>query len=390
MFSENELYWKRVAVRLIFFVCGFLTATWAPLVPMLKQKMAISDDVMGMLLLCVGIGSLGFMPLSGTLARKFGCQKVITFSVTVIITILLAICHNESLTLLPILLLIFGASMGMLDVTMNLDAVIVERLSKKNVMSGFHGMWSVGCFAGASLFSILMTYGLNHWYSTVTDCIIGLVVFLSCFKHLLTYGADKDETESSGKKSIIAIPRGIVVFMGIITCISFLVEGAIMDWSGILLTEVQGMDLSLAATGFSAFSMSMLIFRLTGDMIVAKLGEKPVIMGGISISIMGFLLIISGINYITTLLGFFLIGIGASNIVPIIYSQLANQKDMPISQAVSAASSMGYLGILMGPAVIGFVSKATNLYTAFGMLLVLLVIQFITTRYVFNKLNNTL
>lgn len=386
MFTESELYWKRVAVRLIFFANGFAVATWAPLVPMIKINMSIADDVMGLLLLCVGIGSLGSMPLSGGLAQRFGCRKVITVSFLVNLLGLLALCFNADFWLLPILLLLLGASMGLVDVTMNIDAVIVEKMSRKNVMSGFHGMWSAGGFVGASVFSLWLTQGLSHWTSTCIACIIDLIIFAFCFKHLLDFGSMDDEAKGNSKKPLITIPRGMVAFMGIIICISYLSEGAIMDWSGILLAEVQGIDISLAALGFSSFSMSMLICRLTGDMIVSKLGERRVILGGGIIAIIGFAIVIAGFDFLISMLGFFLIGIGLANIVPVIYTQMGKQHDMPLSQAVAGASTMGYLGSLMGPAIMGFVASATNLYMSFCMLVVLLVIQFFTARYIFRKL----
>ena len=371
--------WTQHATRAVFFIGGFGAASWAPLVPLLRQRLAIGEDVLGLLLLCIGIGSLLTMPLSGAAAVRLGCRKVLTFA-SIAFAFLLFILSQVSDVLLAIpVLLLFGAIMGCIDVVANVQAVIVEKAAGKRLMSGMHGLWSVGGFVGAGLFGIWVGgLGLTPTVSTLIAAGIMVMAILIFSRFLLPYGGD-----SGGK--MLAMPKGIVAFVGIIACIAFLVEGAIMDWSGVFLTTLRGFDMSLAGTGFTVFSAAMLMMRLMGDRLVQKMGQKIVILGGSALAFVGFLAVILAPQAWLLYAGFFAIGVGSANIVPVFFSLLGKQKDMPIGLAVPAVSTLGYLGILMGPAAIGALAHATSLYAAFGLLAGLVVLQFVIARYVYRK-----
>ena len=370
---------RQHSTRALFFIGGFGAASWAPLVPLLRERLAIGEDVLGMLLLCIGIGSLLTMPLSGAAAVRFGCRKTLTVAATVFALLLLVLCQVDNMVLAAVSLLVFGAMMGCIDVVINIQAVLVEKAAKRRLMSGMHALWSVGGFIGAGLFGIWVgTLGLTPLISTCIAVGIMLLTlaFFAC--HLLPFGG-----ESGG--AMVAIPRGIVAFVGVVACIAFLVEGAIMDWSGVFLTTVRGFDLSLAGMGFTVFSAAMLVMRLLGDVTVQRLGQKPVVVGGSLLAFLGFLLVIFAPGSLLLYIGFFAIGIGSANIVPVFFSLLGKQQDMPISMAVPVVSTLGYLGILMGPAAIGFLAHQTSLYAAFGLLAALVAAQAAVAAYVYKK-----
>lgn len=189
-----------------------------------------------------------------------------------------------------------------------------------------------------------------------------------------------------GGGQIIAIPRGIVAFIGVIAAIAFLVEGAVMDWGGVFLTTVRGIDLALAGTGFTIFSAAMLIMRLTGDALVSRLGQKVIVLGGAAIAAVGFFLLIYAPNLPLLYAGFFAIGVGSANVVPVFYSLLGRQDAMPLSTAVPAVSTLGYLGVLMGPAAIGFLAHAIGLENAFFFLAMLVVLEMAIAGYVYRTM----
>ncbi|WP_029544727.1 MFS transporter [Selenomonas sp. AB3002] len=371
--------WTQHATRAVFFIGGFGAASWAPLVPLLRERLAIGEDILGLLLLCIGIGSLLTMPLSGAAAVRLGCRKVLTFASLAFAVLLFLLSQvSEILAAVPVLLL-FGAVMGCIDVVVNIQAVIVEKASGRRLMSGMHGLWSVGGFAGAGLFGVWVGgLGLSPTASTLiaAGIMTGAILFFARF--LLPYGG-----EAGGR--MLAVPRGIVTFVGIIACIAFLVEGAIMDWSGVFLTAVRGFDMSLAGTGFTVFSAAMLTMRLIGDRLVQEMGQKRVILGGSLLALAGFLAVIFAPEAWLLYAGFFAIGVGSANIVPVFFSLLGRQKDMPIGLAVPAVSTLGYLGILMGPAAIGALAHAASLYAAFGLLAGLVAVQFVIAWYVYRK-----
>ena len=373
---EKELRWQQWAAKALFFVGGFGCASWAPMVPMLKERLALTEDVLGMLLLCVGIGSLMTMPFSGGAAGKWGCRKVLVTAGVFYGMVLVLLSMVQSLYMLVPLILLLGALMGSIDVVVNVLAVIVEKRSGRRLMSGMHAFWSIGGFAGAGIFSVWLNAGLNHFQAAVIAWGIILVLLAVFRPHLMSEGGEKREG------SLLAVPRGIVVFIGMVAFVSFLVEGAVMDWSGVFLTSVKQFDMSMAGVGFTVFSAAMLIMRLAGDWTVNRLGAPVVTIGGGLLACAGFVLLIWAPAAWLLYAGFFIIGIGSANIVPVFYSLMGRQKVMPLNQAVSAASTMGYLGILMGPALIGFVADSTNLYVSFGLLGALAFSQAVIAKYV--------
>ena len=292
------------------------------------------------------------------------------------------ICNISTLSLAIPTLLLFGAIMGCMDVVMNIQAVIVEKNSGRRIMSGMHAMWSIGGFVGAGLFGVWVgMLNLTPLTSTIIATIIMLAILSAFYKYLLPTGGE------SNSGSIIAIPRGIVIFIGVITCIAYLVEGAMMDWSGVFLTTARGFDISLAGVGFTCFSAAMLTMRLIGDKLVQAIGQKIVVLTGSAISFAGFMLLIFAEAQYLLYVGFFLIGIGSANVVPVFYSLIGKQKIMPVNMAVPAVSTMAYAGILVGPAVIGFLAHQTSLYIAFGFLATLVALQLFIASYVM-KSNN--
>lgn len=373
--GEREAY----ATRAFFFIGGFGSASWAPLVPLLRARLAIGDDVLGLLLLCIGIGSLATMPLSGALAARLGCRRVLMVTGMLFACALLAVTLVDSLWIAVPIILAFGALMGCIDVVINIAAVIVEKGIGRRIMSGMHAFWSLGGFVGAGLYGVWVgVLGLTAFQSTAIAAGIVLALTVGFGRNLIPYGG--------GGGSLVALPRGIVVFVGITAFIAFLSEGAVMDWSGVYLTAVRGMDLALAGVGFSVFSAAMLTMRFLGDRVVQRIGQRPIAVGGALLTFLGILLVMFAPVDALLYAGFFAIGIGSANIVPVFFSLMGRQNIMPIGTAVSAVSTMGYLGILAGPAAIGFVSSATNLQTAFGMLAALSIAQAAVGFYVFKKM----
>ena len=367
------------AARAFFFIGGFGTATWAPLVPLLRERLMVGDDVLGMLLLCIGVGSLLTMPLSGALAMRLGCRRVIMTAAILFAAILLLVSCVDALSLAVPIVLIFGAVMGCIDVVVNIVAVLVEKGIGRRIMSGMHAFWSLGGFAGAGLYGVWVgLLGLTPFQSTAIAA--GLILLLTAVfgRHLIPYGG--------GGGALLALPRGIIVFVGMTAFIAFLSEGAVMDWGGVYLTTVRGMDLALAGTGYSVFSAAMLMMRFLGDRVVQRIGALPVAVGGALLAFGGILLVMFAPVDALLYVGFFAIGIGSANIVPVFFSLMGRQNVMPVSAAVSAVSTMGYLGILAGPAAIGFVSSLTTLQTAFAMLAALSILQAAIGFYVFKRI----
>ncbi|SFH13086.1 MFS transporter [Pseudomonas sp. NFACC45] len=357
---------EQMSTRIAYLIAGVGIAAWAPLVPYAKVRANLDEGTLGLLLLCLGVGSILAMPIAGALAARFGCRRVLSGGTILICLALPALATMTSLPWLVAALFLFGAGLGTVDSTVNLQAVIVERASGKTMMSGFHGMFSLGGIIGAAGVSALLGLGLSPLGATLVVNAVLLVALFKAAPHLLPYGS-----ESSGPA--FAIPHGVVLFIGILCFVVFLAEGAVLDWSAVFLVAERDMDTAYAGLGYAAFALTMTVGRLTGDSVVHRLGAKRVIIYGGAIAATGFLLATLAPMWQAALLGYALVGVGCSNIVPVLYTAVGKQTLMPEAIAVPAITTIGYAGILAGPALIGFVAHGSSLSFAFGLIALSLV-----------------
>jgi predicted MFS family arabinose efflux permease len=352
----------RVSTRLAFLAAGMAMSSWAPLVPYAQARTGVEAAQLGLLLLCLGIGSLLAMPVTGILAARFGCRRVILLSGLGCCAVFPFLAIAPSAPLLALALFLFGATIGTLDVSMNVQAVIVEKDYGGALMSGFHGLFSVGGIVGAGSMSAMLWLGMDIVSASVAMTIAVALVLLAAGPNLL-----REAPAAERDAPMLVVPRGAVVLIGVLCMFVFLAEGAVLDWSAVLLTN-GGMSGAQGGLGYAAFAVAMTICRLNGDRIVQRWGGRRIMLLGGLASALGFLLVVLAPSAWLALPGFVLIGCGASNIVPVLFTAAGSQRDMPASLAVSAISTIGYAGILAGPGVIGFVAHAVGLQWAFAAL----------------------
>jgi predicted MFS family arabinose efflux permease len=352
----------RAATRVAFFVLGFGMSAWAPLVPYAKLRLGVDDATLGVLLLCLGAGSLLTTPVTGLLAARFGCRRVIVTAGLCICFVLPMLATADSMLSLAPALLLFGASLGAMDVAVNVHAVIVEASSRRAVMSGFHALFSVGGISGAACVSALLAAGASPAAAVLCIGPVIAALLLWSARHLLPYGS-----EAKGGKAApsFAWPRGVVLLVGVMCFACFLSEGAMLDWSGVFLTTLRGLDPARAGLGYAVFSVAMTIGRLSGDRVVHAVGPRPVMVAGALVAAAGLVLVVAVPFVPVAFAGLVLMGLGQSNVVPLLFSALGRQRVMPANLAVSTVSTLGGLGILAGPAAIGAVAYAASLPVAF-------------------------
>ncbi|NWA27994.1 MFS transporter [Pseudomonas gingeri] len=356
---------EQMSTRIAFFIAGFGVAAWAPLVPYAKARAGLDEGTLGLLLLCLGVGSIIAMPVAGTLASRFGCRRVLTIGTVLICIALPLLATVSSIPGLVASLFLFGAGLGSVDSTVNLQAVIVERASGKTMMSGFHGLFSLGGIAGAAGVSALLGLGLSPLGAMGVVLLFLLAALFKAAPHLLPYGS-----ESSGPA--FAVPHGVVLFIGLLCFVVFLAEGAMLDWSAVFLSAERQVEDAYAGLGYAAFALTMTLGRLTGDAIVRRLGAQRVIVFGGITAAAGLALATLAPAWEAALVGYALVGAGCSNIVPVLYTAVGKQKVMPESIAVPAVTTLGYAGILAGPAAIGMIAHASSLSLAFMVIALML------------------
>jgi predicted MFS family arabinose efflux permease len=352
---------EQMATRAIFLFMGLALSAWAPLVPYAKARLGIDDAEVGILLLCLGAGSVITMPLTGALIGRFGCRLPIMIAGGVMCLMLPLLAIVETPILLGLTLFVLGAATGTVDVASNAQAVIVEQAARRPMMSGFHALFSVGGIAGAGAIIVLLRLGASPVAAITAMAVVVAILLLVARPHFLPYA-----NHGAERTPLFVLPRGMVVLLGFLCFVVFLAEGAMLDWSALFLTQLRDVAPEEAGIGYAAFAVAMSLGRLTGDRIVHMLGGFRVLLFGSLLMIAGFLLAITVPSLAGALGGFVLIGLGASNIVPILFTAAGRQHRMPLSLAVAAITTLAYSGILLGPALVGFVAHATNLAIAFG------------------------
>jgi predicted MFS family arabinose efflux permease len=361
---------QRISTRLAFLAAGMAMSGWAPLVPYAQARTGVAAGQLGLLLLCLGIGSLTAMPVTGMLAARFGFRPVIMFAGLGCCAVFPFLALAPTAPSLALALFLFGAAMGTLDVAMNIQAVVIEKKHGGALMSGFHGMFSIGGIAGAGCMTLMLWAGAEVASAAAAMAAMVALVLLAAAPNLL-----RERAAGGSAAQFLVLPHGSVLVIGVLCCLVFLAEGAVLDWSAVFLTGENGFTEAQGGLGYAAFAVAMTIGRLNGDRIVERWGGARVLMVGGCGAALGFFATLLAPSPWLALLGFALVGFGAANVVPVLFSAAGRQRDMPASAAVSAITTIGYGGILAGPALIGFAAHVASLQLAFfalacGMLVV--------------------
>lgn len=374
--SVSSFKWEGYATRYVFLMLGIAFSMWATLVPYAKDRLAISESELGNLLLLVGTGALLSMPWAGWLTNRLGCRKALMISSTVFLLSLIALAFLSNIFVFGLCLLLFGISSGVIDVAMNIHAALVEEHQQRKLMSGFHAMYSLGGFLGGVMISIILQSGFSSFSATAVLSISMLVVlFAFCSKHFFPYGSQEQNNNRFHR------PSGMVMFMAILCFCFYMCDGVVLDW-GALLMKQKGASLELSGLAFSLFSVAIATGRIKGDWVIEKLGTPKTLLLSATIICSGYCIVLLTASSLSSLVGFALIGLGVSNLIPILFSYAVRQKTMPISQAISFITTLGYLGLMAGPPAMGHIAEQYGLLSVFiSVALVTLVGALSATKY---------
>src|SRR4051794_12000291 len=307
----------------------------------------------------LGGGAMMAMPVAGLLVRRVGSRAVAMAGALAAFAMLPLLAAAPSTAVLSGALFLFGAAGGALDVAMNAHAIVVEREAGRPLMSGFHALFSIGGLVGAAGVSAMLWAGVSiAWTASSIALALAVVVFAQG-PALLPHERDAGP-ESSG----FVLAHGRLLLIGLLCGLSFLGEGAVLDWSAVFLRFSRGFSEASGGLAYAAFSITMGIGRLSGDALVTHFGASRVLRAGGALAAAGF-----GLATLTpwpaaALGGFALVGAGASNVVPVLFSAAGRVKEVPASVALAAVTTLGYMGLLAGPAFIGFVAQLSGLPAA--------------------------
>ncbi len=367
---------NRLSVSTFFFVNGFLYANWVARIPEIQAFFGVSNTGLGSILLISALGALIAMPFSGWLTTRYGTKQITTFTAILFCAIVPLLPVDSNLIIASSLFFTLGLAVGAMDVAMNGQAVFVERKWGKPIMSSFHAIFSVGMALGALVGAGFteLEVSLNVHFLIIS--ILGLLACLYASFYLIPDAPSPEEIAT--KKSEgggFSLPTKAILPLGIIAFCGMTGEGSMADWSALYMNKVVGESESFAALAFGAFGVSMTIGRIFGDFFTEKLGKRKLMIYDSILAIGGLAIALSYVSPITTLIGFFLVGLGLSTIVPIVYSTAGNKEGISPSVGIAMATSVGYAGFFVGPPMIGFLADAFDLRVGLCFTLFLFVVM---------------
>jgi MFS family permease len=357
----------RIAVGTLFFLQGLCFATWASRIPSIQQQLGISDSLLGVILFALPAGSMISLFFSGALVTKYGSKKVAVNALLLYSLVLPAIGFSNSVPLLIASLVIFGMAGNLSNIAINTQAVHVEAKYGKNIMASFHGLWSTAGFVAAGVGTYMIGKGIippTH-FVIITTVIAGGVA--ASFQYLVS----EERTAPAASTPLFVKPDRALLQLGILAFCCMVCEGAMFDWSGIYFQKVVKADNAWVGAGYTAFMCAMASGRFVADAVANRLRfAKTIFFSGLLIAA-GLLTAVLMPEILPSIIGFLLVGFGVSSVIPLIYSEAGKSKTTSAGMALTAVSSIGFLGFLIGPPLIGVIAGASSLRISFLVIAVI-------------------
>ncbi len=356
----------RMAVSLVYFSMGLAFASWASRIPDIKTALHLNDAMFGSILFALPVGQFLMMPFSGKLVTRFGSHKVLLFALPAYTICLTNVGLVHAGWQLAIALFLFGLSGNLCNISINTQGVAAERLYDRPIMATFHGGWSLAGFTGALIGLAMINLKVPVYWHFVTIVVIVWTIVWINYPFLERTKMVTDP--NAPRRKFFVKPDGILLQLGIIGFFSMASEGAMFDWSGIYFKEVVKAPASLVILGYTSFMIMMATGRFVADYFISKIGRKTLLqICGVMISA-GLYMAVIFPYLITSTIAFMLVGVGVSSIVPTVYSTAGRHSKVPTGIALATVSSVSFLGFLMGPPLIGYISAAFGLRYSFAVI----------------------
>ena len=364
----------RWAIAAIFLVNGFLIGSWAPQIPVFLNRLGITEFTLGLLILLFGAGAVCAMAWAGHLIARHGSKLVTSLFALAGSFGLLLVALAPNVPIAAITMFLFGGMIGAMDVSMNANAVTVEKKLGRAIMSSSHGFWSLGGFVGGGLGGIAIQYYGHLVHATLVTGVAIVLVALS-LRHVV---ADAP-TLLEHKRFIL--PRSPSVYLlGLMALLCMNSEGAVLDWGALYMRQELGADIATAGFAYAAFAGTIAAMRFLGDVVRDRLGAVATFRISALVAAAGMLA--AGLAPWSWLViaAFAVSGLGIANMVPILFSAAGNQPGVSSGAGMSVVTTMGYSGILAAPSLIGFVGERTGFSPVFVAVALLLLLVFMMSR----------
>lgn len=358
--NSPSLAGASIALRAQFFVMGLLFATWGVHVPIVKAHYGLGEQALALAMLASGVGALAALAHAGRIVGRWGPRAVATVMGCVSCAAIASLEVSAQYAALLAVMLVFGSFGSLFDVSLSAEASEIERLSGQPLMSGFHGMFSLGGMAGAGLGSAVPLLGLTPQGHLLLATAASAVIILVASRAMLPV-PDSHDADEKRPLSLQRFIKGPLLLLGVLASMGLIAEGAIYDWSVLFMKQERESSASLAALAYAAFSAAMAAGRFGGDWVRARVAPRRLLRASGMLAAAGMALVLAVPSSAVGLVGFALVGLGLSNVVPMLFSAASQLPGVSPAHGIAAVSGVGYLGMMAGPPLIGLVAEHSSL-----------------------------
>lgn len=363
-FTAKSSKTHRIATAIFFFISGFGYATWASRIPALQQKLHLNEAQLGAVLFALPVGLMLTLPITGNLLSRFSSRNVM-FAGTVAFNLMLALLgFTTQVWQLVLVLFCFGSSRNLMNISVNAQSVSVQAFYKKSIITTFHGIWSMAGFAAAAVGYLMVSGKIPPSYHFL---VVGIMLIAFAF-YFFSDTLNQKPVQQRERKPAFALPDKSLVKFGLICFASMACEGTMYDWSGIYFQKEVHASASIATAGFVVYMIAMTTGRFFGDWLVNRIGIKPMLRYSGILIFAGMLLSALFPFPLLAGFGFILIGFGVACVVPLVFSIAGKSKTLSSGSAIASVSTVGYLGFLMVPPLVGFIAQAAGLRWSFALM----------------------
>ncbi|GAB2787164.1 MFS family permease [Hymenobacter luteus] len=360
--AESTPTQRRVAVSTLFFVAGLCFASWASRIPDIGLKLGLSEGELGQLLLALPVGSMLALPVAGWLVHTYGSRQVVLLATCLYAGFLPLLGWATGFWTLAGSLVLFGFAGNLLNISVNTQAIGVQAAYGQPIMASFHGLWSLAGFLGGALGTLLIRWQQTPFRHFLLVMGVGLV--LAVLAHQRTLPQD---VGAAGGSSGLRRPEPYLLRVGLIAFCGMLCEGCMFDWSGVYFQKVVRPDATLVTAGYVACMSTMALGRFISDFFTHRFGTARMLQISSALIAAGLLTAVVWPAFGPSVTGFLLVGFGIASVTPLAYSAAGQSATVSPGVALAMVSSIGYLGFLLGPPLIGLVAEVSSLRVSFGL-----------------------
>lgn len=358
----------RIGVSSFFFITGLCFATWASRIPDVQHHIGLSKAALGSVLFASPVGSMLCLPLAGFLVTRFGSRTCLFVGTFLYAFALCIIGLTNTPWQLVAALFFYGMSANLMNISVNTQAVDVEVLYGRSIMASFHGLWSLAGATGAGIGWLMVWLGVRpeiHFIIVACIMVLSLTIFFRFTLQHIEHVQHKEKFSFKWNNVKAILTLGIIAFC----CMGC--EGCMFDWSGIYFRDVVNAPAQYVTVGYTVFMCTMACGRFIADAMVVRYGTIKVLQASGCLISAGLLTAVLFPSFFSAAFGFFLTGFGVSSVVPLTYGVAGKTNKMKTGIAISLVSSVGFLGFLFGPPLIGYIAEMWNLRWSFGLMAII-------------------